>query len=458
MSDESNLDEFMLIRFLRYLCLLCPRFKSYLVKQFPKLGTFLLVYRQIYRPWKKYIHNLSPDEPIGQVRYEDELIRQVRYEIAKKYFDREANGIDGKEKAHKAEDHIDETVIITDFINYAELVKTIVEKSLDGVRKRNKEKASLDGVRKRNKEKAILCFTSLRFSLHDWFNFDRGLYSDSKWYKEYLEKIGEWSNHQNHQDIIVARHLLCAHDEKLAQACGIKGRTKEVLKQELQSWIWRPFDGQGKARLKPIHKSSGCDSRNSLAGDIDREAQRDDLSIEERDELLKISKFIKERYNEPKKAFVIVDNTGTELDEFDFETGKFQRLSHAFSSTYQTELRNVKGHFLTYGVANLADDPDYSGTYYMPHDEKNQRPIATDFFLVCTVEKAKLDKVKNPYQIFEILRPEPLVCLEGRDLAKAVHLTLLDAGKNKRCLNIILSYCEKLLLDNKENEDLFSNA
>ena len=428
MSDERGLDEFMppWSILIRLLCCCRRRFGSHLVKLCPKLGTFLLVYRQVYRPWKKYIHDPPPDELIGQ----------VRYAIAQKYFDRGATGIDGKETAHEAKYHTNEgrpSVIVTDFVNYAELVKTIVE-------------TSLDGVHKRNKEEVILCFTSLRLSLHDWFNFDRGLYSDSKWSDDYLKKIEGWSKGQ---DIIVARHLLCASDEGLAQACGIKGRTKEVLKQELNSWIWRPLR-DGTPHLKPICKSS----RKDLAQEIKNKAP--EKPEKEEKELLEISKFIEERYNEPNMAFVIVDNIDTKLNELELTSGEFQRLGDAFSSIYQTELKNSKGRLLTYGVAK-SDQTQYPGIYYIPHDQ-NQRPIATDFFLVCAVKKANFEEVENPYQIFKILDPEPLFCLEGQDRAKAVHLTLLDAGKNEKCLEGILDYCQKLLSQNEKNKDLFSNA
>lgn len=406
-----------------------------------RLKTFWLVYWQVHRPWNKYIH--------GPTR--DELIGRVRYAIARKYFDQEATEINGEGTAHEARYCTNgecPSVIVTDFVNYAELVKTIVH-------------TSLTGVRQRKKGEAILCFTSLRLSLHDWFNFDRGLYSDSEWSDDYLKEIERWS--KNSRDLIVARHLLCASDEDLAQACGIKGRTKDALSHELQSWIWRPRGEDGKTHLEPIlrYQEQGH-YRTLLVQEIKEKAEKlseeDEEQRTRRDKLLRISQSIKERYNEHNMAFVIVENSDGLLDDLDpliFDCGEFQLLGDAFSSGYQTKLQNCEKRLLTYGVA-LSDEKACPGSFYAPSDPK-QRPIATDFFLVCTVEEADLEKVTAPYSLFETLDPKPLICLEGQDRAKAVHLALLDAGKNERYLEDLLGYCRLLLSQNAQNEDLFSN-
>ena len=448
MLDESA--GLLMFSFLRKICMfLWPKFRRQAVNLWLRLKTPWLVCCQVYRPWNKYIHGRACDELIGR----------VRYAIAQKYFDQEATEINGEGTAHEARYCTNgecPSVIVTDFVNYAELVKTVVH-------------TCLNGIRQRKKGEAILCFTSLRLSLHEWFNFDRGLYSDLKW-SNYLKEIEGWS--KNSRDLIVARHLLCApdKDEKLAQACGIEGRTQDALSHELKSWIWRPRrDEDGKTQLEAIHKyqrQGHC--RVRLVEEIKKEANKlseeDEEQNTRREKLFNIADFIEDRYNNHNMAFVIVDNKNGMLDDLELplnlDCGEFQLLRDAFSSEYQTELQSCEKSLLTYGVLRAINDacPE---RYYAPSSQK-KRPIATDFFLVCTVAKADLGKVTDEYSLFETLDPKPLVCLEGKDRAKAVHLTLLDASKNERYMEELLEYCRDLLSQNaKKNagkKNLFGDA
>lgn len=422
----------------------CKRKLDNLIIHRPK--TFWLIHKNVHLPWNKYLYGPSHND----------LIQRIRYAIAQKYFDQEAAEISGKGTLSEAECYTNgewecPSVIVTDFINYAELVKTIVH-------------ASLKGIRERKQNEALLCFTSLRLSLFEWFNFDRGLYSDSKWSKNYLDQIDSWS--ENTQgDLVIARHLLCTPngDIDTAKKCGIEERTEEILEMEINSWIWRTKQDNGSMALSPLPISSRHTfNRKQLVQKIKDKARLTDPSISNR--LIAIAEYIEDEYNEDKEAFVIIPSgeipnkgnliEGIDPSDLEFEDGMFQVLGKAFSSTYQTKLTNCSRTLLTYGYAK-SHKLDFPEDYYAPNKPDKRPPIATDFFCIFTTRIEDLEKVNNPYDIFSTLKPKPLVCLEGQDRAKAVHLALLDSDKNENCMNYLFDYILYLLNTNRANRELF---
>nr|VFJ77332.1 MAG: hypothetical protein BECKFW1821C_GA0114237_11215 [Candidatus Kentron sp. FW] len=411
-----------------------------------KIKTFFLILtlrREVLcllKHWRRYLS--------GEVK--DERIRSIRKAIASTYFleeIRDISGVSDRVANHKAKEdpkdgfdwesrcptksefpeEEDRPLIVSNFVNYARMVKAIINK----VKEEYPPK----------KGYTIFCFTTLSASLFQWFNFDGGFYTRKEW-DDYLNDLLELTSKD--RNIVLSRCLLlrpkedtpkdfersiekARRNEEIDRIEIHEKRSVDVLKEEVNSWIWLPH-------IKGDNRFF-CMVKNNMVADAENL-----VPSRCRDEALgkcefpnNIRVFLEKKYGDIQPAYWLLPEGMLLNSGWKKEWGDFYRLGRKFCDLFHT--RGERINFSFYSVLKGWDET-FRDVYAMDGSISKPR-LPNDFFYVAAVRDEiageKLRKAGSGGEVAEVLREssQDIFCLGGSmdDNLRTIHLRLLDPDR-----------------------------
>nr|VFJ47956.1 MAG: hypothetical protein BECKDK2373B_GA0170837_101925 [Candidatus Kentron sp. DK] len=410
--------------------------------------------RCLFKHWKKYIFYNG---------VKDKHIQSIRKAIARTYFPEEVKDISGKaDRASKhrekgsSEEKVegcqgteileeDRPLLVSNFVNYARMVNAIIDES----RKEYPPK----------EEYTIFCFTTLSASLFQWFNFEGGYYTRKGW-DDYLEDLFGFSKDKN---IVLSRCLLLRpegdapegfersikkveRNEKLDGLEIHEKRTVEVLREEVNSWIWLP-QIQGDYRFCYLLKNETAVGAAGLALPRFRDSILERCGFSNNN----ICEFLREKYSSAQPAYWILPEGLLLNSEWNNEYGRFDRLGRQFCDRYHTKGNDGAFNFSFYSVVEKWEETFKDG--YATDGSINEPRLPNDFFYIAAIKgKAageRLREAESGTEVAGILRnnSEDIFCLGGSmdDNLRTIHLHLLDPYRTPIYFGRIKNFIFELL-------------